>query len=1138
MALPALLSGLGRQLVVQGAKGAAKGAAKKMLSGKAKERNNNFIVKRQESPKVGYKKSSALVPVSKSINFDSPTSSPEVSSSTKDADGTLLTIKEKVIRIENLLGEQYKNRKKQAEKQRKLSERAGRKEKEELLEKTPQEKKNKGKFNIPIPGKGLFDNLMSRVFNFLFWVAIGKMLPTIIKFLPQIMGFLKVIGKVMDAVINVAGFILDGFITFVDFGFKVYDKIRGFAGAIGGEGLVKVLDGFTSAVETLLNLLFIISMASAVGGGFGGGKGGRKGGGQTPGTRPGQGLRPKVTTTGGRGLNRPDIRNPLRDRPNVSVSGGGTAGRPDIRNPLRDRPNVSVSGGGTAGRPDIRNPLRTRPNITTGAGKALAGEAAEKITKKTAFLAAGKFIQPFTKRIPIFGPIVDFVISVALGESVGRAAARAIGAGLGSWAGGSIGLFLAGAVGSIVPIAGTLLGGTIGGAIGTIIGGLLGDYVGGWLYDTVVGGNDTSNTPSPKTNKKETETQKLQEGGTVQEEDKNLEYDPISGKIKKRKIQIQDISQTAKDNKNVAKVYTKEGAKKIIDLANSIKDVPIIGSSMFSALNIALGNKPDQMLTKAIAYDLMSFSNLDSFENLSGSFSKLNSLVAMEGGGEVKRLISSKDSDFETSAQTLSIFLDQKINNEEVKKITEQDKKEASKNSWWDPLGLFANTSASPTATSSPGGPGPGGPGPGGPGPDSPGPGGPGAGGPGPGAGGGIVGGPGTPEQKALLDSISFAEGTSKSYGTVYGGKVIPELERGEMTVAQVLEMQKTGTFNGIQYIPPNGYDSDATGRYQFMSYTLKEEIQKQGVPMDAKFTPALQDKLILGRLARYRGVTPELLSKEGLSTNVLDKLAPEFASFPYSPKGNQSYYGQPVKSPESIRNSFNDALGRRKEEEKSTQTTPISQQELPGPTQTAPTESSSNNRGNGSKLAGELGRFLDSKGLGNWGSGTHQHPEHPPWPKESGHSENSLHYESQGARAIDIGGWGPKLFKRNGESGTDDQTKILAGINEFNSSKGVSPVQLLAEYNEPGGHSDHVHVAYQGGGLIRPRSSMSVPNSFTSYNNPSANTKVVMVPIAVPVSKPQMSPSLENSMGGFVQFSEVNSMSSRMNPIHQTSRS
>ena len=37
-----------------------------------------------------------------------------------------------------------------------------------------------------------------------------------------------------------------------------------------------------------------------------------------------------------------------------------------------------------------------------------------------------------------------------------------------------------------------------------------------------------------------------------------------------------------------------------------------------------------------------------------------------------------------------------------------------------------------------------------------------------------------------------------------------------------------------------------------------------------------------------------------------------------------------------------------------------------------------SRERGEGSKLAGELGRFLDAKGLGSYGSGTHQHPEHP----------------------------------------------------------------------------------------------------------------------------------------------------------------
>jgi len=1092
MALPALLSGLGRQLAVQGAKGAAKGTAKKMLSGRKQEKNSNAIVKQQEGNSVGYKKSSALVPKINRINFGAPPSSPEVSSSTKGDDGSLLSIKEKVIKIENLLGEQYKNRKKQAEKQRKLSERAKRKEKEEILEKTNEEKKNKGKFNIPIPGKGLFDNLLSRIFNFLFWITIGKILPTILKFLPQIIGFVKVIGKIMDVIINVVGFILDGFITFVDFGFKVYDKIRGFAGAIGGEGLVKVLDGFTSAVETLLNILFIISMANAVGGGFGGCKGGGRGG-QKPITRPGQGLRPKVTTTGGKG-----------------------AGRPDIRNPFRERPRVTGSGGGTAGRPDIRNPFRTRPTVTTGLGKAAAGEAAEQITKKTGLLVFAKFVRPVTKRIPIFGALIDFVINVALGESVGRAISRAVGSGIGTALGAKVGGFLAGAAGSVVPFLGTAIGGVVGIAIGGVLGGMLGDWIGGFIYDKLTGsGSSSYPQEKPKVEAKSNGGMvlKYDEGGEV---DNDYEYDKNIGKIKKRKIHLSDISQVAKDNKNVSKVYTSEGAKKIIDLANSIKDVPIIGSSMFSILNIALGNKPDQRTTKAIAYDLLSFSNLDSFESISGSLGKLNTIVAMEGGGEVNKLVSSNDSDFENSAQILSFFLDREINNEKVKKITEQDKKDASKNSWWDPLGLFDNTSSSEGSTY--------GPGTAGASRDSA------TGESVPGStatGGGVVGGPGTPEQKALLDAISFAEGTSRSYGTVFGGKIIPELERGEMTVAQVLEMQKTGTFNGIQYIPPNSYDSDATGRYQFMSYTLKEEVQKQGVPMDAKFTPALQDQLMLGRLANYRGVTPELLAAEGLSTNVLDKLAPEFASFPYSPKGNQSYYGQPVKTPESIRNAYNDALGRRKEEEKSSQTKPGPQQQPPGQTPSPTSDSSSNERGEGSKLAGELGRFIKTKlkSPENF-SQVHRHPEHPPWGRESGHSRNSLHYESQGARAIDIGAW------------THEQQPILDVISEFNRKKGVNPVELLHGKNEPNYHHNHVHVAYEGGGLIRPKGSMSVPNSFASYNSPKSNTKVVMVPVPVPVSKPQMSPVLENSMGGFVEFGGVNSMSSRMNPIHQTSRS
>ena len=104
-----------------------------------------------------------------------------------------------------------------------------------------------------------------------------------------------------------------------------------------------------------------------------------------------------------------------------------------------------------------------------------------------------------------------------------------------------------------------------------------------------------------------------------------------------------------------------------------------------------------------------------------------------------------------------------------------------------------------------------------------------------------------------------------------------------------------------------------------------------------------------------------------------------------------------------------------------------------------------------GSKIAGELGRYIDSKGLGNMGSGVHRHPEHPPYSLTSGHSAGSLHYQG---RAVDIGGY------------TREQGPILAAVAEFNKMKGVKPVEFLHGKNDSY-HTNHVHVAYEEGGPV-----------------------------------------------------------------------
>ncbi len=127
----------------------------------------------------------------------------------------------------------------------------------------------------------------------------------------------------------------------------------------------------------------------------------------------------------------------------------------------------------------------TRTALQVG-GRKLAQAGAVKATQEFVKKAALGLMRPIIKRIPIFGGLIDFAVSLMLGEPVGRAAAKAVGATLG----GFLGTFIP------IPFA------------GTIVGGLLGDMVGGFLYDSLTGGggsnpeqSDTDQTsPSPVAN--------------------------------------------------------------------------------------------------------------------------------------------------------------------------------------------------------------------------------------------------------------------------------------------------------------------------------------------------------------------------------------------------------------------------------------------------------------------------------------------------------------------------------------------------------------------------------------------------------------------------------------------------------------
>jgi len=139
----------------------------------------------------------------------------------------------------------------------------------------------------------------------------------------------------------------------------------------------------------------------------------------------------------------------------------------------------------------------------------------------------------------------------------------------------------------------------------------------------------------------------------------------------------------------------------------------------------------------------------------------------------------------------------------------------------------------------------------------------------------------GSDNQRALLDMLAQAEGTLKSYGTVFGGKINRDLEQGNLTVREVIDLANSATTG-----------SGATGRYQFMPDTLQRLITNGVLRSDQKFTPQLQDKAAVA-LIRGRGVDPT----KPLTKNDIYRLGGEWASLEggpgMKPGGSYSYNGR-----------------------------------------------------------------------------------------------------------------------------------------------------------------------------------------------------------------------------------------------------
>ena len=349
--------------------------------------------------------------------------------SIKDIEG----IKVNVIKIENILKGTLAVEKKSLDTKKRQESGKRREKQEEKLETKPQAEK--GPVKMPkVPRMGFLD----WVKNFIGNVILGYFAVRMLDYLPKLIPIVKFLGSATDFVINTGGKLLDGLITFVDWGYKAIDATNGFIKKIGGAGAVDNFGKFVGLIDNALFLTTTIAGAMAVealtsdSGGPGGGDAG--------------------------GFRQKGIEQTLKQSDNAIMK----------RYFQKYGRDAFVQRFGQEGLERLPGGM-VRSGLTKsarGAFVGLAGRGGAKLILGT--------VRPLLKRLPIIGALIDFGLSVALGESPGRAAFKAIGAGLL----GSVGA----AIGSVVPIAGNLIGG--------IVGGMAGDAIGGALYDMFFGGKN------------------------------------------------------------------------------------------------------------------------------------------------------------------------------------------------------------------------------------------------------------------------------------------------------------------------------------------------------------------------------------------------------------------------------------------------------------------------------------------------------------------------------------------------------------------------------------------------------------------------------------------------------------------------
>lgn len=318
---------------------------------------------------------------------------------------------------------------------------------------------------IKVPNLGIGDSL----FGFLANVTSGFLIYKLLEFLPYLTNVVNVATPAVNFLISggyaIGKGILSGLVNLVDFGYRAYDFTRGIVGNLFGEDGVENFDKVSSLLNTFLNGAIVVGLLAAS-------------------TRP-----PKQN------LNKPSVSGSGLASSAAQMRGqSATAG---FRSPGRYRMPGQALAGGTF-RSNLARQNLTRANMLSS----------KRVNPFGKLKLAANTLKPIVKNLPFIGGLMEFVLSWASGDPVGKAAFRGIGSGIGIWVGGLLG--------SLIPIPG------VGTAIGMYLGGQGGASLGGFIYDSIFGGKKV---------KLDSRTEARSKGGEVSDDTPDIKKDYVRANI-------------------------------------------------------------------------------------------------------------------------------------------------------------------------------------------------------------------------------------------------------------------------------------------------------------------------------------------------------------------------------------------------------------------------------------------------------------------------------------------------------------------------------------------------------------------------------------------------------------------------------